>query len=261
MVPGPVEGALHGRVALVTGSSRGIGLAIAQQFLRAGARVVLSSRSEENLATAMSTISPIDLERAHAVVAHVGSPLDATRVVEATIARFGALDVLVNNAGTNPYFGPLVEIDAARMLKTYEVNQASVVTHTAAAWHAWMHEHGGVVINVASIGGLGPEPGIGWYNVTKAAVIHLTKQFAFELAPGVRVNAIAPGLVRTELARGLWQDREAQVVAHIPLRRLGEPDDVAAVALMLASDAGSWITGQTIVVDGGTVNQPSGGVS
>ena len=124
-----------------------------------------------------------------------------------------------------------------------------------------MRDHGGVILNIASIGGMGPEPGIGWYNVTKAAVIHLTKQFAFELAPGVRVNAIAPGLVRTELARGLWQDHEAQVVTHIPLRRLGEPDDIASVALMLVSDAGSWITGQTIVVDGGTVNQPSGGVS
>ena len=256
-----MERSLHDQVALVTGASRGIGLAIARRFVRAGARVVLSSRSEENLAAAMSTFEDDNRDRVHAVVAHVGSPPDATRVVRATIERFGALDVLVNNAGTNPYFGPLVDIDAGRLLKTYEVNQASVVTHTAAAWHAWMRDHGGVILNIASIGGMGPEPGIGWYNVTKAAVIHLTKQFAFELAPGVRVNAIAPGLVRTELARGLWQDHEAQVVTHIPLRRLGEPDDIASVALMLVSDAGSWITGQTIVVDGGTVNQPSGGVS
>ena len=256
-----MEESLRDQVALVTGASRGIGLAIAQKFVRAGARVVLSSRSEENLAVAMSTFGNDDRERVHAVVGNVGSPLDATRVVGATIERFGALDVLVNNAGTNPYFGPLVDIDAGRLLKTYEVNQSSVVTHTAAAWHAWMREHGGVILNIASIGGLGPEPGTGWYNVTKAAVIHLTKQFAFELAPGVRVNAIAPGLVRTELARGLWEDHEAQVVMHIPLRRLGEPEDIASVALMLVSEAGSWITGQTIVVDGGTVNQPSGGVS
>lgn len=256
-----MESGVNGQVALVTGASRGIGLAIAQRFVRSGARVVLSSRSEENLAAALSTFESEDRERVHTVVGHVGSPSDATRVVEATIERFGSLDVLVNNAGTNPYFGPLVDIDAGRLLKTYEVNQASVVTHTAAAWHAWMREHGGVILNIASIGGLGPEPGIGWYNVTKAAVIHLTKQFAFELAPAVRVNAIAPGLVRTELARGLWQDHEARVVEHIPLRRLGEPEDVASVALLLASDAGSWITGQTIVVDGGTVNQPSGGVS
>jgi NAD(P)-dependent dehydrogenase (short-subunit alcohol dehydrogenase family) len=147
------------------------------------------------------------------------------------------------------------------MQKTYEVNQVSIVTHTAAAWHQWMAEHGGVVLNIASVGGLGPEPGIGWYNVTKAAVIYLTKQFAMELAPGVRVNAIAPGLVRTELARGLWEEHEEAVARNIPLGRLGEPEDIASVALMLVSDASSWLTGQTIVVDGGTTNQRSGGVS
>jgi NAD(P)-dependent dehydrogenase (short-subunit alcohol dehydrogenase family) len=123
-----------------------------------------------------------------------------------------------------------------------------------------MSEHGGVVLNIASVGGLGPEPGIGWYNVTKAAVIHLTKQFAWELAPTVRVNAIAPGLVRTELARGLWEENESRVVHHIPLRRLGEVDDIAEMALVLISDASSWTTGQVIVIDGGSTNQPSGGV-
>jgi NAD(P)-dependent dehydrogenase (short-subunit alcohol dehydrogenase family) len=110
------------------------------------------------------------------------------------------------------------------------------------------------------VGGLGPEPSIGWYNVTKAAVIHLTKQFAFELAPTVRVNAIAPGLVRTDLARGLWEQNEERIARHIPMKRLGEVEDIAAMALMLVSDASSWISGQTIVIDGGTTNQPSGGV-
>jgi NAD(P)-dependent dehydrogenase (short-subunit alcohol dehydrogenase family) len=123
-----------------------------------------------------------------------------------------------------------------------------------------MGEHGGVVLNIASVGGLGPEPGIGWYNVTKAAVIHLTKQFAFELAPTVRVNAIAPGLVRTDLDRSLWEQNEERIARHIPMRRLGEVEDIAAMALMLVSDASSWISGQTIVIDGGTTNQPSGGV-
>ena len=176
------------------------------------------------------------------------------------MATFGRVDVLVNNAATNPYFGPLVDIDDAVMAKTYEINQASVLYHTRAAWHAWMAEHGGVICNVASIGGLGPEPGIGWYNVTKAAVIHLTKQLSYELAPAVRVNAIAPGLVRTELARGLWQEHEAAITSHIPLRRLGEPDDIATVILSLCSDATAWMTGQTVVVDGGTITQPTGGV-
>jgi NAD(P)-dependent dehydrogenase (short-subunit alcohol dehydrogenase family) len=124
-----------------------------------------------------------------------------------------------------------------------------------------MKNNGGSILNIASIGGLGPEPGIGWYNVTKAAVIHTTTQLAYELAPSVRVNAIAPGLVKTDLARALWENREEQVAKHIPLRRLGEVDDIATMALFLASDAASWMTGQTIVIDGGTTNQPTGGVS
>ena len=257
----PVAGRVvdfEGRVALITGASRGIGLAIARGVVASGGSVVITSRSEQNLARALLDFDA--RERVHVVVAHVGSREDAQRSVAATIERFGRLDALVNNAGTNPYFGALVDIDDARMQKTYEVNQASIVTHTAAAWHQWMSEHGGVVVNIASIGGMAPEPGIGWYNATKAAVIHLTKQFAWELAPRVRVNAIAPGLVRTELARGLWEDNEVAIREHIPLKRLGEADDIAAMALFLMSDGASWITGQSYVVDGGTTNQSSGGV-
>jgi NAD(P)-dependent dehydrogenase (short-subunit alcohol dehydrogenase family) len=254
-----VELRLDGQTALVTGASRGIGLAIASRMAQAGARVMLSSRSEENLRAARETLR----EHGDAVehcAAHVGRPADARRLVATTLERFGSLDVLVNNAATNPYFGPLVDIDDERMRKTYEINQASVLTHVREAWHAWMREHGGAVINISSVGGLGPEPGIGWYNVTKAAVIHLTKQLAYELAPGVRVNALAPGLVRTELARALWEPHEERIASHIPLRRLGEPDDIAGAALFLASPAAQWLTGQTIVVDGGTTTQPTGGV-
>ena len=249
---------LAGRTALVTGASRGIGLAIAHRFVDAGARVVLSSRREENLREALATFE--DASKVHAVTAHVGSRLEADRLVAATIEHFGSLDVLVNNAATNPNFGPLVDITDSQMQKTYDVNQASVVTHSAAAWHQWMREHGGVIINIASIGGLGPEPGLGWYGVTKSAVIHLTKQLAWELAPSVRVNALAPGLVRTELARGLWEQHEEAIASRIPLRRLGETGDIAAMALVLASDESSWMTGQVLVVDGGTTNQPTGGV-
>lgn len=250
---------LGGKVVLVTGASRGIGLAIAQRAWREGASVVLTSRKQSNLDEALATFD--DHERLRAVVAHVGQRADAERVVSSALESFGRLDVLVNNAGTNPHFGPLVDIDDARMQKTFEVNQASIVTHAAAAWHQWMKQHGGVIVNMASIGGLGPEPGIGWYNTTKAAVIYLTKQLAFELAPGVRVNAIAPGLVRTELAKALWSARETEIAARIPLRRLGEPSDIASVALSLMSDDSSWMTGQTLVVDGGTTTQSSGGVS
>ena len=164
----------------------------------------------------------------------------------------------MNNAGTNPYFGPMIDIDVARAQKTFEVNQLSVLVWTGEAVRAGLR---GSVINVASIGGLGVEPNIGWYNVTKSAVLHITRQLAFELAPDVRVNALAPGLVKTKLAAALWEGPgEDRIAAHIPLRRLGVPDDVATAALFLASEASSWVTGQTFVVDGGTTTQPSGGV-
>jgi NAD(P)-dependent dehydrogenase (short-subunit alcohol dehydrogenase family) len=180
------------------------------------------------------------------------------------VDRFGGVDILVNNAGTNPYFGPMIDIDVVRAQKTFEVNQLAIVLWTAAAVKAGLGSGGigsGSIINVASIGGLGVEPGIGWYNVTKAAVLHLTRQFSFELAPAVRVNALAPGLVKTKLASALWEGRgEDRIAAHIPLRRLGMPDDIATAALFLASDASSWMTGQTLVIDGGTTAQPSGGV-
>ncbi len=250
---------LEGKTAIVTGGSRGIGLAIAARLLEAGASVMLSSRSDDNLAEAkMSLLMYGDMLDSY--VAHVGRPGDANGLINATVERFGAVDILVNNAGTNPYYGPLVDIDDVRMQKTFEINQASIVTHTRAAWHAWMKDHGGAILNVASIGGYGVEPGIGWYNVTKAAVIHLTKQFAYELAPRVRVNCVAPGLVKTELARGLWEKNEERIARGIPLRRLGEPDDIATAALFLISNEASWLTGQTLVIDGGATTQPSGGI-
>jgi NAD(P)-dependent dehydrogenase (short-subunit alcohol dehydrogenase family) len=248
-----------GRTALVTGGSRGIGLGIARAFCEAGGNVMLVSRSAENLTGAAASLAGLP-GAVDWTVAHVGRPAQADAAVAATIERFGSLDVLVNNAATNPYMGPLLEIDDARLQKTFEINQASVVTWSRAAWSQWLSAHGGAILNIASIGGLGPEPMIGWYNVTKAAVVHLTRQLAFELAPTVRVNGIAPGLVRTELARGLWEHNEERIARHIPLRRIGEVGDIAPLALLLMSDAGSWITGQTIVIDGGTMTQPSGGV-
>ncbi len=248
-----------GKVALITGSSRGIGLAIARAFCEAGGDVMLVSRSAENLAAAAASLEGLP-GRVAWTAAHVGRPEEADATARATVEQLGAIDVLVNNAGTNPYFGPLVEIDDTRLQKTYEINQASVVWWTRAAWREWMGAHGGAVLNVASVGGLRPEPNLGWYAVTKAAVVHLTRQLALELAPGVRVNGLAPGLVRTELARGLWEDHEQRVAARIPLRRIGEVEDVAAIALVLVSDAGSWLTGETVVVDGGTMVTGSGGV-
>jgi NAD(P)-dependent dehydrogenase (short-subunit alcohol dehydrogenase family) len=255
-----MEIALNQKTALVTGGSRGIGLAVAARFAEAGARVMLASRSAQALVEAAAGLvaAGVPEERVDWTVAHVGKPEDARACVAATVQRFGSLDVLVNNAGTNPYFGPMIDLDVARAQKTFEVNQLSVLVWTAAAAKAGLR---GSVINVASVGGLEVEPNIGWYNVTKAAVIHLTRQLAFELAPDIRVNALAPGLVKTKLAAALWEGPgEERVAGNIPMRRLGVPDDVAAAALFLASDAASWVTGETFVVDGGTTTQPSGGV-
>ncbi|MGH8981043.1 MAG: SDR family oxidoreductase, partial [Acidimicrobiales bacterium] len=229
------------------------------RYAAAGASVMLSSRKPDALDAAASELAGLDGEVAwHA--AHAGRPEEAEACVDATIARFGALDILVSNAATNPHFGPMLDITREQAVKTVEVNQLGVLSWCQAAYRASLGERGGVILNIASVGGLGPEPGIGWYNATKAAVVHLTRQLACELAPTVRVNALAPGLVRTHFARALWEANEEGVAAHIPLRRIGEPDDIATAALFLVSDAASWITGTVLTVDGGATSRPSGAV-
>lgn len=249
---------LAGKTALVTGASRGIGKAIAFAFAAEGANVVLSSRKQDALdGVAAELRAAVPDARVLAKAAHVGDRDQAKACVDATIAEFGSLDVLVNNAGTNPYFGPVVDIDVPRAEKTVQVNQLSVVTWTNLAWHGWLAEHGGTIVNMASVGGIATEIGIGYYNATKAAVIHLTRQLAAELAPGVRVNAIAPGIVRTQLARALWEGNEERINKALPLGRIGEPEDIAKVAVFLAGADSSWMTGQTLVVDGGAVIRPS----
>lgn len=245
---------LAGRTALVTGASRGIGRAIALALAAEGANVVLSSRRQEGVDAVAAEVA----ERHPGVgvlarAAHVADAEQSAACVDAAVERFGSLDVLVNNAGTNPYFGPLIDIDLARAEKTVQVNQLALLSWTQLAWKASMAERGGVVVNLASIGGLATEPGIGFYNTTKAAVIHLTRQFGAELAPTVRVNAIAPGVVRTHLAKALWENHEDALAAALPLGRIGEPDDIARAAVFLAGDDSSWMTGQTLVVDGGAL--------
>jgi NAD(P)-dependent dehydrogenase (short-subunit alcohol dehydrogenase family) len=255
---------LEGKVALVTGASRGIGRAIAASLASAGAQVMISSRKAEALAEAQEAIEASAGERAGAVawcVANAGDPEQAEACVAATVERFGSVDVLVNNAATNPYYGPIIELDTARAEKTVRVNQTGYLQWAQAAWRAGMSERGGVILNLASIGGLSVEGGIGWYNVTKAAVVHLTSQLAGELGPKVRVNALAPGLVKTEFARALWEPGEESIARRMPLGRLGEPEDIANAALFLCSDAASWITGHTLVIDGGALCIASGGLS
>jgi NAD(P)-dependent dehydrogenase (short-subunit alcohol dehydrogenase family) len=238
---------LDGKVALVTGASKGIGRAVAAAMASSGASVMLSSRKQEALEEAAASIDG----DVGVFAAHAGDPDQAAACVAATVERFGAVDILVNNAATNPYYGRTIEIDTARFDKTVEVNWRGPLVWSQEAWKASMEEKGGVVLNVASIGAMSVETSIGVYNGTKAALIHLTETLAAELAPGVRVNAIAPGLVKTDMARALWEPNEEAVARHVPLKRLGEPVDIANAAVFLASDAASWITGTTLVVDGG----------
>jgi NAD(P)-dependent dehydrogenase (short-subunit alcohol dehydrogenase family) len=239
---------LDGKVALVTGASKGIGKSIAAAMSGAGAKVMLTSRKKDGLdAAAAEMPGEVDVFPANA-----GEADQAEACIAATIERFGAVDVLVNNAATNPYIGPIMGLPLGAAEKTVKVNQTAVLVWTQRAWAAWMRDHGGSVINISSVGGLGVSANTAWYAVTKAAVLHLTRQLAAELAPGVRVNAIAPGLVKTDMARALWEPNEAAIAAGTPLGRLGVPDDIGAAALFLASDAASWITGQTLVIDGGS---------
>jgi NAD(P)-dependent dehydrogenase (short-subunit alcohol dehydrogenase family) len=244
---------LDGKVALVTGASRGIGKAIAGALAGSGASVMLSSRKIEALEAAAADIGGDTAVHA----ANAGEPDQIAACVAATMERFGRIDILVNNAATNPYMGRSIDIDLPRFDKTWQVNYRGPVVWCQEAWKASMTEHGGAIVNIASVGGLSVENHIGHYNVTKAALIHLTRTLAADLAPGVRVNAIAPGLVKTDMARALWEPAEEAIAASMPLKRLGEPADIANAALFLVSDLGSWITGQTLVVDGGALLGPS----
>jgi len=246
---------LDGKVALVTGASKGIGRGIAAAYAAAGAQVLISSRKQDALEEAAK-----EMDGDVAVfAANAGDPEQAEACVAACMERFGAVDILVNNAATNPYMGRAIDIDLSRFDKTYQVNLRGAFVWTQLAWRAWMKEHGGSVVNIASIGGLTYGGFIGIYDNTKAALIHMTKHLAVELAPGVRVNAIAPGLVKTDFARALWEPNEEGIARSMPLHRLGVPEDIANAALFLASDLSSWVTGDVLVVDGGALVRPSVG--
>ncbi|HEX9259380.1 MAG TPA: SDR family oxidoreductase [Acidimicrobiales bacterium] len=237
---------LDGKVALVTGASRGIGKAIAKSFAESGAKVMLSSRKHDALVEAAADI---DGETA-VFAAHVGDVDAARACVASTVERFGGLDILVNNAATNPYFGATLGVDEGRYDKTFQVNLRGPVFWTQAAYEASFKDRPGVIVNIASVGGMRAEFGLGVYNVTKAAIIHLTRQLASEIGP-TRVVGIAPGLVQTDFAAFLVENFGEKLAASLPLKRLGEPQDIANLATFLASDMASWITGETYVIDGG----------
>lgn len=237
---------VDGKVAIVTGGSKGIGRAIAAEMVASGATVVVSSRNAEQLEATADEIG------ADWIPANAGDPAQAEAVVRATIERHGAADILVNNAATNPYAGPVIETDLPRWEKTLQVNLTAPLVWTQRCWEHWMHRHGGSVVNISSVGALTTSPLIGSYDITKSALLHLTRQLAAELAPRARVNAICPGLVKTDFSRVLWEgDRGDAVARRLPLERLGDSGDIATVAVFLASDAAAWLTGEHVVVDGG----------
>jgi NAD(P)-dependent dehydrogenase (short-subunit alcohol dehydrogenase family) len=240
---------LKDRVAIVTGASRGIGLGIAAELVRQGARVCVTARGAEPLAAAVARLGGPDV--AVAVAGKADDPDHQAEAVTRTIEAFGSLDMLVNNAGINPVFGPIADTDPGAAAKILAVNVLAPLAWTRRARDAWMGSRGGSVVNVASVAALRPSPGIGMYGVSKAALIRLTAELAVELGPRIRVNAVAPAVVKTKFATLLYEGREEQVSAAYPLKRLGVPEDVAGAVAFLLSDAASWITGQTLTLDGG----------
>ena len=247
------EFSLEGKVALITGASRGIGRAIALRFAQADARVVASSRKLENVQTVADEIIAAG-GQALAVQAHVGRPDDVTSLVNRTLDAYGQVDIAVNNAATNPHFGPLLTADEGQWDKILDTNAKGCFRVCRAVVPHMEAQGGGKIINLASVAGLRPSPGMGVYGISKAAIIMLTQVLALELGPSnIQVNALAPGVIKTRFSRLLWQTPEISepVLAHPPLCRFGEPEDVSGLALYLASPASNYVTGAVFLVDGG----------
>ncbi|MET7937091.1 SDR family oxidoreductase [Streptomyces sp. NPDC005322] len=237
-----------GKAALVTGASRGIGYGIAEALVARGDRVCITGRNEEALKEAVERLGA---DRVIGVPGKAHDEAHQAVAVERAMETFGRVDYLVNNAGTNPVFGPIADLDLGVIRKVFETNVVSALGFAQQTWKAWQKENGGAILNIASVAGLSTSPFIAAYGVSKAAMINLTAQLAHEFAPGVRVNAIAPAVVKTKFATALYEGREAEAAAAYPLKRLGMPEDIGGAAAFLTSDQAAWITGQTLVVDGG----------
>ncbi|MFD9317803.1 SDR family oxidoreductase [Streptomyces sp. NPDC060053] len=240
--------ALSGKVALVTGASRGIGYGVAEALVARGDRVCITGRNEDALKEAVERLG------ADRVIGVAGKAHDLAHqavAVERTMEAFGRVDFLVNNAGTNPVFGPIADLDLDVARKVFETNVVSALGFAQRTWHAWQKDNGGAIVNIASVAGLSASPFIGAYGISKAAMINLTQQLAHEFAPRVRVNSIAPAVVKTKFAEALYEGREEEAAAAYPLARLGVPSDIGGTAAFLTSQQSDWITGQTLVVDGG----------
>jgi 3-oxoacyl-[acyl-carrier protein] reductase len=239
---------LSGKVALVTGASRGIGYGVAEALVARGDRVCITGRTEDALKEAVERLGS---DRVIGVAGKARDEAHQALAVERTMEAFGRVDYLVNNAGTNPVFGPIADLDLNVARKVFETNVISALGFAQRTWHAWQKDNGGAIVNIASVAGLAPSPFIGAYGVSKAAMINLTIQLAHEFAPKVRVNAIAPAVVKTKFAQALYEGREEEAAAAYPLKRLGVPSDIGGAAAFLTSEQSDWITGQTLVVDGG----------
>jgi 3-oxoacyl-[acyl-carrier protein] reductase len=239
---------LSGKVALVTGASRGIGYGVAEALVARGDRVCITGRGEDALKEA---VEKLGADRVIGVAGKAHDEAHQALAVERTMEAFGRVDYLINNAGTNPVFGPIADLDLNVARKVFETNVISALGFAQRTWHAWQKDNGGAIVNIASVAGLAPSPFIAAYGVSKAAMINLTAQLAHEFAPGVRVNAIAPAVVKTKFAQALYEGREEEAASVYPLKRLGVPSDIGGAAAFLTSEQADWITGQTLVVDGG----------
>ena len=250
---------LEGKVAVVTGGSRGIGRAAALAMADAGAHVVVNSRKIGGLEPVAAEISSKNV-KGMAIAAHVGKIDQSKALIDQVMKEFGRLDILVNNAGTNPYYGKLIDQDETTYDITMNVNLKSIFFLSQMAAKIMKAQGGGSIINTSSIGGIRAGE-LGVYCVSKAAVIMMTQVMAKEWGQyNIRVNAIAPGIIKTRLSEALWKDPDvnARAVAQIPMLRLGEPEELSGIVVFLASQAGSYVTGETIVVDGGRVHgEPS----
>lgn len=245
---------LAGRVALITGASRGIGEACAAELARRGALVAISSRKPEGLAQAQKRLETHHPGQVLAVPAHAGRLPDLETLVETVMANLGRIDVLVNNAGASPHFGATLDVEPSAWDKTFEVNVRGPLLLTQLVYRVWMQHHGGAVVNVASIAGLEPAVGLGVYGISKAALVMLTRQLAREVtADGVRVNAVAPGIVETEFAAPLWREGELaeRNRQRVPLGRFAQPEEVARAVGFLASDEASYMSGAVLTITGG----------
>lgn len=235
----------------MTGASRGIGLAVAGALAGAGADVVVTARDPDGVTAAVAELRDAGA-RAAGCGGSVADPSHLDRCTALAVREFGRLDILVNNAATNAPYGPLMDADPDEWRQAFAVNVEAALRLVQLAWRAWMREHGGAVVNICTEGTHGVGPRVGAYGTSKAALLHLTRQLAGELAPAVRVNAVSPGLVRTEMARFVWEGAERRIADGMPLGRIGEPGDVARAVLWLVSDESAWVTGADLLVDGGT---------